>query len=151
VVNAWKPILAALVIFAAGVVTGGLTFQVRQPRPAPNNPGGNAPGKKMPAMPREAQLRELSRRMQAELNLAPEQRNSIETIVRDSQERMKAVRDEVGKKVGEEFREMLHKIRSELTPDQRKKFAEIMKQHDDRDKRDDRSAHPSPPAAGKPQ
>ena len=150
-VNAWKPILAALVIFAAGVVTGGLTVQVRQPRPAPNNPGGNAPSKKMPAMPREAQLRELSRRMQAELNLAPEQRNSIETIVRDSQERMKAVRDEVGKKVGEEFREMLHKIRSELTPDQRKKFAEIMKQHDDRDKRDDRSAHPSPPAAGKPQ
>src|SRR5205814_4202281 len=63
------------------------------------------------AMPREAQLRELSRRMQAELNLAPEQRNSIETIVRDSQERMKAVRDEVGKKVGEEFREMLHKDR----------------------------------------
>src|SRR5207245_10200637 len=124
VVNAWKPILAALVIFAAGVVTGGLTVQIRQPRPAPN-PGGTAPIRKVPAMPREAQLRELSRRMQAELDLAPGQRNSIETIVRDSQERMKAVRDEVGKKVGEEFREMLHKIRSELTPDQRKKFGAI--------------------------
>jgi len=150
VVNAWKPILAALVIFAAGVVTGGLTVQIRQPRPAPN-PGGNAPIKKVPAMPREAQLRELSHRMQAELDLAPEQRDRIEAIVRDSQERMKAVRDEVGKKIGEEFREMRQKIRSELTPDQRKKFAEIMKQHDERDKRDDRSAHPSPPAAGKPQ
>ena len=149
-VNAWKPILAALVIFAAGVVTGGLTVQIRQPRPPPN-PGGNAPIKKVPAMPREAQLRELSRRMQAELDLAREQRDRIEAIVRDSQEGMKAVRDEVGKKIGEEFREMLHKIRSELTPDQRKKFADIMKQHDERDKRDDRSAHPSPPAAGKPQ
>ena len=148
--NAWKPILAALVIFAAGVVTGGLTVQIRQPHPAPN-PGGNAPVRKVPAMPREAQLRELSRRMQAELDLAPEQLGRIESIVRDSQERMKAVRDEVGKKVGEEFREMLHKIRSELTPDQRKKFADIMKQHDERDKRDDRSARPSPPAAGKPQ
>ena len=148
--NAWKPILAALVIFAAGVVTGGLTVQIRQPHPAPN-PGGNAPVKKVPAMPREAQLRELSRRMQAELDLAPEQRGRIETIVRDSQERMKAVRDEVGKKIGEEFREMRQKIRSELTPDQRKKFAEIMKKPDERDKRDDRSARPSPPAAGKPQ
>ena len=147
--NAWKPILAALVIFAAGVVTGGLTVQIRQPRPA-LNPGGNAPIRKVPAMPREAQLRELSRRMQAELDLAPEQRDRIEAIVRDSQERMKAVRDEVGKKIGEEFREMRQKIRSELKPDQRKKFAEIMKQHDERDKRDDRSGRPSPPAAGKP-
>ena len=149
-VNAWKPILAALVIFAAGVVTGGLTVQIRQPRPPPN-PGGNAPIKKVPAMPREAQLRELSRRMQAELDLAPEQRDRIEAIVRDSQERMKAVRDEVGKKIGEEFREMLRKIRGELSPDQRRQFAEIMKPHDERDKRDDRSGRPSPPAAAKPQ
>ena len=142
--NAWKPILAALVIFAAGVVTGGLTVQIRQPRPTPNS-GGNPPIRKVPAMPREAQLRELSRRMQAELDLAPEQRERIEGIVRDSQERMKSVRDEVGKKIGEEFREMLHKIRSELTVDQRRKFAEIMKQPDERD----RSARPSLPAAGK--
>ena len=146
--NAWKPILAALVIFAAGVVTGGLTVQIRQPNPAPT-PIGNAPGRKV-AMPREAQLRELSRRMQAELDLAPEQRDRIEAIVRDSQEQMKAVRDEVGKKIGEEFREMRQRIRGELTPDQRRKFAEIMKQHDERDKRDDHTSRPpSPPAAGK--
>jgi Spy/CpxP family protein refolding chaperone len=150
VVNAWKPILAALVIFAAGVVTGGLTIQIRQPPPTPS-PGGNAAIKKVPAMPREAQLRELSRRMQAELNLAPAQRDRIEAIVRDSQERMKTVRDEVGKKIGEEFRDMRQKIRGELTPDQRRKFAEIMKQHDERDKRDDRTSHPSTPAAGKQQ
>ena len=143
-VNTWKPILAALVIFAAGVVTGGLTVQMRQPHLAPV-PGVNPPIRKVPAMPREAQLRELSRRMQSELDLAPDQRDRIEAIVRDSQERMKTVRDEVGKKVGEEFREMRQRIRSELSPDQRKKFAEIMKQHDDR------SARPSLPAAGKPQ
>jgi len=147
VVNSWKPILAALVIFAAGVVTGGLTVQIRQPNPAPT-PAGNAPVRKV-AMPREAQLRELSRRMQAELDLVPEQRDRIEAIVRDSQERMKAVRDEVGKKIGEEFREMRQRIRGELTPDQRRKFAEIMKQHDERDKRDDHTSRPATPAAGK--
>ena len=144
--NAWKPILAALVIFAAGVVTGGLTIQLREPRPAPV-PVEKTPVRKVPAMPREAQLRELSRRMQAELDLAPEQRDRIEAIIHDSQERMKTVRDEVGKKIGEEFREMRLKIRGELTPEQRKKFTEIMKQHDERDKRDERSARPSPPAA----
>lgn len=148
--NAWKPILAALVIFAAGVVTGGLTIQIRQLQPAPK-PGAAAPVRKVPAMPREAQLRELSHRMQAELELTPDQRERIETIIRDSQERMKAVRDEVGKKIGEEFKEMRQRIRGELTPDQRRKFAEIMKQHDERDKRDDRTARPSASAAGKPQ
>jgi len=138
-VNTWKPILAALVIFAAGVVTGGLTVNLRQ-QPA---------AKKPVAMPRESQLRELSRRMQAELDLTPEQRERIETIIHDSQERVKSLRDGVGQKTGEEFREMRQKIRDELTPEQRRKFAEIMKQHDGRNKRDERTARPSPPSAEK--
>jgi len=148
-VNPWKPILAALVIFAAGVVTGGLTVTLRQSRaPLPLN----APVKKPAGLPREGQLRELSRKMQTELALTPEQRQQIEAIVHDSQERMKTLRDEVGQKIGEEFREMRQKIRSELTPEQRKKFAEIMKQHDERNKRDERTARPSPPpAAAKPE
>jgi len=79
--------------------------------------------------------------------LTPEQRQHIEAIVHDSQERMKTLRDEVGQKIGEEFREMRQKIRGELTPEQRKKFAEIMKQHDERNKRDERTARPSPPPA----
>ena len=137
--NTWKPILAALVIFAAGVVTGGLTVNLRK-QPA---------AKKPVAMPREGQLRELSRRMQAELDLTPEQRGRIETIIHDSQERVKTLRDEVGQKTSEEFREMRQKIRDELTPEQRKKFAEIMKQHDDRNKRDERTARPSTPSAEK--
>jgi len=129
-VNTWKPILAALVIFAAGVVTGGLTVNLRQ-QPA---------AKKPVAMPRESQLRELSRRMQAELDLTPEQRERIETIIHDSQERVKSLRDEVGQKTSEEFREMRQKIRSELTPEQRKKFAELMQRHDERKKRDERNS-----------
>ena len=137
--NTWKPILAALVIFAAGVVTGGLTVNLRK-QPA---------AKKPVAMPREGQLRELSRRMQTELDLTPEQRGRIETIIHDSQERMKTLRDEISQKTSEEFREMLQKIRSELTPEQLGKFAEIMRRHDERNKRDGRTARPSPPAAGK--
>jgi len=147
-VNAWKPILAALVIFAAGVVTGGLTVNLRNP-PAP--PKGTVAVKKPAVMPREGQLRELSRRMQAELDLTPEQRRRTEAIIHDSQERMKTLRDEISQKTSEEFREMLQKIRSELTPEQLGKFAEIMRRHDERNKRDGRTARPSPPAAGKPE
>ena len=87
--------------------------------------------------------------MQAELDLTPEQRERIETIIHDSQERVKSLRDGVGQKTGEEFREMRQKIRDELTPEQRRKFAEIMKQHDGRNKRDERTARPSPPSAEK--
>ncbi len=146
--NAWKPILAALVIFAAGVVTGGLTVNLRNP-PAP--PKGTVVVKKPAVMPREGQLRELSRRMQAELDLTPEQRRRTEAIIHDSQERMKTLRDEISQKTSEEFREMLQKIRSELTPEQLGKFAEIMRRHDERNKRDGRAARQSPPAAGKPE
>jgi len=140
-VNTWKPILAALVIFAAGVVTGGLTVNLRK---QPAHSKGTVAVKKPVAMPRE--LRELSRRMQAELDLTPEQRERIEAIIHDSQERVKTLRDEIGQK---EFREMRQKIRSELTPEQRKKFAEIMQRHDERNKRDERTGRPSPPPAEK--
>ena len=139
--NTWKPILAALVIFAAGVVTGGLTVNLRK---QPARPKGTVVAKKPVAMLRE--LRELSRRMQAELDLTPEQRERIEAIIHDSQERVKTLRDEIGQK---EFREMRQKIRSELTPEQRKKFAELMQRYDERKKRDERTARPSPPPAEK--
>lgn len=139
--NAWKPILAALVIFAAGVVTGGLTVTLRPPsRPA--HPGA-APARKPAALPREAQLRELSRRMEKDLALKPDQRQRIEAIIHDSQDRMKSVWDQVGPKVREEFREMRQKIRAELTEDQRRKFEQIMKQHDERVRRDERDTRPA--------
>ena len=62
---------------------------------------------------------------------------------------MKSLRDEVGQKTSEEFREMRQKIRSELTPEQRRKFAEIMQRYDERKKPDERTARPSPPPAEK--
>ena len=145
--NVWKPIVAALVIFAAGVVTGGLTVNLRQPSPPRSN---DSPPKKASPLPREAQLRELSRRMQKELDLTPAQRQRVEAIIHDSQDRMKTVWDEVGPKIREEFREMRQKIRGELTPVQRKHFEEIMKQHDERNRRDV-NPRPTQSPAEKPQ
>jgi len=147
-VNAWKPILAALVIFAAGVVTGGLTVTLRQPRLA--HPASTQV-KRQPTLAREGPLRELSRRMQKELELTPMQLEHIESIIHESQERMKSLRDEVSQKIGEESREMRQRIRNELSAEQRRKFTEILKQHDERNKRDDRSPRSTSTTADKPE
>ncbi|HZI31544.1 MAG TPA: hypothetical protein VFF11_04335 [Candidatus Binatia bacterium] len=147
--NAWKPILAAQVIVAAGVVTGGLTVTLREPRQK-GFKSSQLRIKQPAPMPREGQLRELSRRMQTELELRSEQWERIEAIIRESQERMKTLREEVGQKTAEEFKEMRQKIRGELTPEQRKKFVEIMRQHDERNKRNDNNPpRQSPPVTGK--
>jgi hypothetical protein len=147
-VNAWKPILAALVIFAAGVVTGGLTVKLRQPSRMPHRV---TPAKPVSPLPRETQLRELSRRLQKELDLTPEQRERVEAIIHDSQERMKAFWDLVGPKVREEFREMRQRIRGELAAGQRKKFEEIMKQNDERSRREERNPRSTPTSSDKPE
>jgi Spy/CpxP family protein refolding chaperone len=141
-VNNWKPILAALVIFAAGVVTGGLTVKLRQPSAQPRA----NPVRRTSPIPRETQLRDLSRRMQKELDLTPEQRERIEIIIHASQDQMKAFSDQVGPKIRDEFREMRQKVRGELSPEQRKKFENLMKQHDERNKREEPGLHQAPPA-----
>ena len=146
--NTWKPILAALVIFAAGVVTGGLTIKLRQPRLA--HPA-SAQIKRQAALPREGQLRELSRRMQNQLDLTPDQRERIESIIRNSQEKMKSLRDQVGQRITEESREMRQRIRDVLTVEQRHSFAEIMKQHDERSKHEDRNPRSTSPSGDKPE
>jgi len=122
-VNSWKPILAALVIFATGVVTGGLTVNLRT-RP---------PGLRLleqrttPLQNWDNRIRDLGRRMERQLNLTTEQREHVEAIVRDSQRRIKGVFDEATPRARDEFRQTRSKIRDVLTPEQRRKFEELFK------------------------
>jgi Spy/CpxP family protein refolding chaperone len=151
-VSAWKPILAALVIFAAGVVTGGLTVGLRRqtvgprwatsspdlPRPVvvgdgiKRPPEGSRWATSSPDLPRPwltqrlaAQQGDLFRRMENHLDLRPEQRQRLEAIVRESQERIRALADDLAPRTREELRRMREKIREELTPEQRRKFEKI--------------------------
>jgi len=123
-VNAWKPILAALVIFAAGVVTGGLTFQLRHPEPGrPAEAGG---GRRRPmgmAQRPEARLKELMRRMETDLDLKPAQRERIGKMLEESQTRLKGIWEQIPS----EFQALRKNIRAELDPEQRAKFEEIFK------------------------
>ena len=126
--NTWKVILATMVIFGAGVVTGGLLVRhvghihfvhgphgPAAPRPAqPLSPGG--PGI------------EFLRRMERELDLAPEQRERTDKIVRASQERSRKIMEPVAPQIRDESQRRGEAFRAVLTPEQRKRFDDLLKQ-----------------------
>jgi Spy/CpxP family protein refolding chaperone len=145
-VNAWKVIVSTLVIFIAGVLTGGLlvtnSFKVEQgliqtllQKPShPNKPanGLNASNglnnlNAAAANPWQVRTRELVRRMERELDLTPVQNQQIETIITAGQERMKVLWKPIAPQMNHEMQFVNSQIRETLTPDQQKKFDEFAK------------------------
>ncbi|TAL01259.1 MAG: hypothetical protein EPO07_08640 [Verrucomicrobia bacterium] len=143
--SAWKIILATLVIFGAGVVTGGvvvahsqrvkqreLFWQFRQAvtRPQPGNV--TAPGERRqqpnanPSFPQQARL-ELLRRIEREMTLTSGQREKIEAIIREGQERTREIMQPVQPQLQKEMRVTQERIRDILTEEQRARFDELMK------------------------
>ncbi len=127
--NTWKAIFAALVIFGAGFVTGNiLTQSIGESKPAPgaaHNPA--RPGQQ--TLPLE-QLRkvELMGRVQKDLDLTPEQHARIEKIISDAQERIHDLWDQVAPDIHDEYEDVKKKLCEQLTPEQNKRFGELMKQ-----------------------
>jgi hypothetical protein len=129
-VNTWKVILATMVIFAAGVLTGvaidrrTVSAQPRRSAEALREEAQIA-NRIVPNL--IAQRANLLRTVQRQLDLEAEQRVRIEQILRDSQLRMKPVVDKIAPDLREEFRFTSMAIREVLKPDQRKQFDELMK------------------------
>jgi hypothetical protein len=123
-VNSWKVILATMVIFGTGVVTGGLLVHysegIRGPKPA--HPAGTfRPGQ----FPNAGVLRfEFLRRAARELALTPDQQQQLDKIIKDSQERAKRV---TAPFVREEVQRTKAEFRDVLTPEQRTRFDELLK------------------------
>jgi len=141
-VNTLRVILATLLIFGAGVVTGGLlvSHTIRTTQSRPKSPGGQL------LTPWHFQTRELLRRMGRELDLTPEQHQHIEKIIAESQERTKALWKPIAQPMGREMQRVRGEIRDELTPGQQKKYDELIKQRPGRrmdDKRRPSSGNPA--------
>jgi Spy/CpxP family protein refolding chaperone len=127
----WKVILATLVIFCSGLITGAvlvknssrLNHKPQRAAAAASNTPTNQPGSIW-----HTQQKEFLKRIDKQLNLKPEQREEIEKIMRESQERTKAIRDKIAPELREEMKKMRDEIRVQLTPDQQLKFDEAMKQ-----------------------
>jgi hypothetical protein len=134
-VNSWKIILATIVIFGAGVITGGLLVNhVKHPAyvrpPHPTTPP--APPSEMGDMPAPMRAQMLNKQfvgqLDDELQLTKDQREQIQKIIAQGQQ---SARD-LWKLVGPQFqiisRDTRQQIREVLTPEQRKQFEILVKQ-----------------------
>ena len=151
--NTWKVILATLVIFVAGVVTGGLLVSYADraqqknrrflPRdnvrlPANANPsafGSPRDPRESPRLPNPLQNRmprgvsmEFLQKLDSEVRLTAEQHERIEKIIAAGQLRNKELWERVAPEMRREIAETQKRIREELTPEQRVRFEELMKQ-----------------------
>lgn len=173
-VNTWKIILVTVVIFGAGVVTGGLVArqanhlsakQLRALATASQPGHWTPPLQEFPRRPeQELKLNIDQRRIEfllnasRELKLSPEQRERIESLIRESQERTRQLWERVGPQMRRELTEVKEKIREELTPQQRKRFEELMKRQQARRAEEAAAAprtprenrRPDPPRGGPP-
>jgi Spy/CpxP family protein refolding chaperone len=120
-VSHWKVILATLVIFIAGLVTGGLLVKKTQPHPPRVPPDPALSG------PFFIQQRFLDR-MGAELDLTPEQYDRLQTIFAESRERIRILWDLLSPEMEAELREVREKIKAELTPPQRREMERLLTQ-----------------------
>jgi hypothetical protein len=110
-------VMATVVIFASGLITGGLL--VRQA--APPNP--------LPPAPLFAGRFDALRRGTEGLeNLSPAQRAHINRILRDSQERISDFFLLFEPDIQDVFRKMREEIRAELNPAQRRQLEDFMRQ-----------------------
>ncbi len=126
----WKVILATLVLFGTGVVTGGLLVHLTSGKPQrvkalyPGNPPLFNPKNAAHDLSRAQYIRNLT----SQLELQPEQVAKIEGALQASQQRSKALWETIQPKLNEEVRKSRDQIREVLTPEQRKKFDEMNKQ-----------------------
>ena len=129
--NNWKVIFATVVIFGAGVVTGGLlvnyvtyshprnnfrhltaTAEVHPPATNQLPHLADAPKPRLP----EVLSKQFLQRLDEELHLSPEEREAIQKIINDGQNQMRKV-----------IQDARLEIREVLTPEQRKDFDELVK------------------------
>ena len=129
--NSWKVILATIVIFGTGVMTGGLlvghvdhSHPRNQHRPETPMASGNSisqtngqgqPASRPPRLP-EMLSRQFLQRLDEELRLSPDQHEAVQKIITDGQNLMHKT-----------MQDARLEIREQLTPEQRSQFDEMVK------------------------
>ncbi len=140
--NYWKVILATVVIFGAGVLTGGLLVNFvdhshpKNPHRSQANAGAHATTNNA-TPPRWAEIppprlaermgKQFVQQLNDALQLTPEQRGKIEKLIADGQERNRELWTNVAPKMRAVMQEVNQQIRAELSPEQLKAFEELLK------------------------
>jgi Spy/CpxP family protein refolding chaperone len=144
--NSWKIILAAVVIFGAGAMTGSLLVNYLEPShpkeiQLPPGEGNHPPqadkdnhdhGQPDPQdlpKPRPPEMlgKQFVQQLDKTLHLTPEQRAAIAKIVADGQERNREIWTNVAPQMHKVLQDVRQQIREQLTPEQRKQFEELVK------------------------
>lgn len=141
--NSWKVILATLVIFGAGVLTGGLLvnyvdnqhrdhalFLFERGNPHPQTEGKGQPHPGDLSRPRSPEMwrKDFLEHLDETLKLTPEQRAAISKIIAEGQERNREIWTNVVPKMRQEMEQVHQRIRAELTPEQQKEFEDLVRQ-----------------------
>ena len=120
----WSVILAATVIFGAGLVSGVLIGRSTAPLSPPAAP--KPPGKRIESrqqavswLNRISQFLEMAEK---DLEITPEQKKEIEKIFHDSQTRLHTLWEEIKPRLSQETQLLRERILQVLTPEQREKW-----------------------------
>lgn len=116
-----------MVIFGAGVITGALV--VRYDAALYNSPPQRAGfGTRFAEFGSPGGMRlEFLRRMQRDLDLTPEQRDRIDKVLKQSQERTRKIMQPVAPQLHQELEQAKTEFREILTPPQQTRFDELLK------------------------
>ncbi len=141
--NAWKIILATVVIFGAGVMTGGLlvndiehSHRNGNHRPLAAESHGPNTGRDQPSRfgdqiphPRAPDLLNTNfvTHLNDQLKLTPEQSDTIRQIIAEGQERNHAIWTNNVAQMRVVMQDVRHRVRDVLTADQQKQFEELMR------------------------
>jgi len=133
-VNYWKIILASLVIFGAGVMTGGLVAShhpFRHHHEMANSPDGreHSEHRDVPAPPLVAKRlnKDFLQSLDDKLQLTPDQKDKIGKIIADGQEHNHQIWTNVAPQIRAEIQEVHRQIREQLAPEQREQFDDWLK------------------------
>jgi Spy/CpxP family protein refolding chaperone len=128
-----KVILAVMVIFGAGVVTGVVVTRARIRSVAAHPPTafpGGPPGSGMWGPSRT----QFVQKMHRQLDLSKDQCGQVEKIMKESHERMAKLWEPIAPQAREETRKVREQIFTVLSPEQRPKFDEVFKAKNRKDK-----------------
>jgi len=140
-VNSWKVILATMVIFGTGVVTGGLLVRHVAPAPPPAN-AATQPPRPAASFSAGGMRIELLRRMERDLDLDPRQHAQIDKLLTESQERIRKIMEPVAPEMNEELQNTREQFRALLNSAQQVRFDALLKQQQHpRDKNRGASPH----------
>lgn len=164
--NVWKIVCATLVIFLAGIVTGVVLVRIGERGPKPwlrqqrevinrpqtnniephnppplNNPNRPNDPQASPGNPNNGPMsREFGVLLERQLRLTPEQREQVNKLMNEGQERIRQLRQGIEPEVRKEMQKTHEQIQAVLTPEQREQFQRLMKQRIQR--RNEPSAQP---------